>query len=186
MQDTSVVRRYAVALLNHAKKVGTVDAVAADMKSLSDVITQSGQLAAFLNHPLIAGEKKKALVDKTFGGMVSPKVLDFVKLLIDKGRIDTLRLVIAEFVVLVREYKNIAAAEVVTAVPLTDEQRKALEAALEKRTGKDIEIHATVDASVMGGVSVRIGDTILDGTVRSQIERLREQLINTTGALVAL
>jgi TRAP-type C4-dicarboxylate transport system substrate-binding protein len=68
---------------------------------------------------------------------------------------------------------------------LTDAQRKALEAALEKRTGKDIEIHAIVDASVMGGVSVRIGDTILDGTVRSQIERLREQLINTTGALVA-
>ena len=117
--------------------------------------------------------------------MVSPTVLDFVKLLVDKGRINTLCLVIAEFVALVREYKNIAAAEVVTAVPLTDAQRKALEAVLEKRTGKDIEIHATVDASVMGGVSVRIGDTILDGTVRSQIERLREQLINTTGALVA-
>ena len=185
MQDTSVVRRYAVALLNHAKKAGTVDAITADMKSLADAIAQSGQLAAFLNHPLIAGEKKKALVDKAFGGMVSATVVDFVKLLIDKRRIDALQLVIAEFVALVREYKNIAAAEVVTAVPLTDAQCKALEAALEKRTGKDIEIHAIVDASVMGGVSVRIGDTILDGTVRSQLERLREQLINTTGALVA-
>lgn len=185
MQDTSVVRRYAVALLNHAQKAGTVDAVTADMKSLAGAIAQSGQLAAFLNHPLVAGDKKKALVDKAFGGMVSATVVDFVKLLIDKRRIDALQLVIAEFVALVREHKNIAAAEVVTAVPLTDAQRKALEAALEKRTGKDIEIHEIVDASVMGGVSVRIGDTILDGTVRSQLERLREQLINTTGALVA-
>jgi len=185
MQDTSVVQRYAVALLNHAKKTGTVDATTEDMKSLADAIAQSRQLAAFLNHPLIAGEKKKALVDRAFGGMVSATVVDFVKLLIDKRRIDALQLVIAEFVALVREHKNIAAAEVVTAVPLTDAQRKALEAALEKRTGKDIEIHAIVDASVMGGVSVRIGDTILDGTVRSQLERLREQLINTTGALVA-
>lgn len=185
MRDTSVVRRYAVALFNHSLKAGAIDETVADMKSLSEVIGGSAQLDAFLTHPLVAADKKKALLEKVFATHLSDTVVDFVKLLVDKRRINAVQLVVNEFVALVRIHKNIAAAEVVTAVPLTPKQRKALEAALEKRTGKDIEIHEIVDASVMGGVCVRIGDTILDGTVRTQLERLREQLLNTPGAIVA-
>ena len=111
------------------------------------------------------------------GGKVQPLTLNLLNLLVDKRRAGVLPQVYEEYERLVRSFQNIALATAVTAVPLDAAQQAALERSLEARTGKDIELKTEVDPAVMGGVLVRIGDTVLDGTVRGKLERLREQLL---------
>ena len=111
--------------------------------------------------------------------------LNFLKLLIRKGREDLLEECAREFQVLLAEHTNTASAEVSTAIPLTPYQSARLTQKLQALTGKTILLTATVDAALVGGVVVRIGDTVMDGSVRGKLERLERQLsgANSQGAM---
>jgi len=177
MREESVARRYAAALFEQAQKTNTVATAAEEMTLAAETVAQTGALRALLGQPLVTEERKKLALRNAFGDRVSPAVLAFLDLLVDKRRINLLPEVQREFARRVLEYRNIARAQAVTAVPLTPEETIALERSLEARTGKDILLETAVDPSVLGGVLVRIGDTVLDGTVRGNLERLREQLL---------
>lgn len=177
MREESVARRYAAALFEQAEKSGTLTGAAEEMALAAETVAQNGALRALLGQPLVTEERKKLALRNAFGDRVSPAVLAFLDLLVDKRRINLLPEVQREFARRVLEYRKIARAQAVTAVPLTPEQTTALERSLEARTGKDILLETDVDPAVMGGVLVRIGDTVLDGTVRGNLERLREQLL---------
>ena len=177
MREESVARRYAAALLDVSRKQNTLDAAQAEIKQVAAKVAETGALRALLAQPLVTEDRKKQIVQRELGSAVSPQTLAFVNLLIDKRRITLLPEVAAEFERMVREVKNIAFATATSAVPLSPEQLVALERSLETRTGMDIELKTDVDPSLMGGVLVRIGDTVLDGTVKGSLERLREQLL---------
>lgn len=177
MRDSSVSRRYAAALFNQAQAKGTLDQATADLQQVAERLVATPQFAQVLGHPLISEAKKKSAIQTAFATTVSPATLALLNLLVDKGRIAHLGEVKAEYDSLVREFKGIVAANATSAIPLTPEQVVALEKSLEARTGKDIELTTSVDPSLIGGVLVRIGDTVLDGTVRGKLERLREQLL---------
>ncbi len=177
MREESVARRYAAALFEQAQRGGNVAVVGDELALAAQTVAQTGTLRALLGQPLVTEERKKLALRNAFGDRVSAPVLAFLDLLVDKRRIGLLPEVQREFARRVLEYRNIAHARAVTAVPLSPEQTAALERSLEARTGKDILLETAVDPSVLGGVLVRIGDTVLDGTVRGNLERLREQLL---------
>jgi F-type H+-transporting ATPase subunit delta len=177
MADDAVVRRYAAAFFNQEHRNGTLDQASTDLQAVASTLVATPSLARIAAHPLISEAKKKDAFQVAFGKTLRPATLAFINLLADHRRLPLVADIKAEFDQMVRRERNIAAATAVSAVPLTDVQKADLEKALEKRTGKDIELTTEVDPMLMGGVLVRIGDTVIDGTVKGKIERLREQLI---------
>ena len=177
MREESISRRYAAAVFNQAKAAGTLKETAADLAVVSDMLEANKVLASMIVHPLVAQSRKKTVLNAAFSGKVSAPTMGFLNLLADKRRMGLLDDAKREFTELLRAHNNIVAATATTAVPLSAKQLAALEKALEKRTGKDIELTTSVDPALMGGILVRIGDTVLDGTVKGKLDRLREQLL---------
>ena len=177
MAEESVSRRYAQALLNQALGAGNLDTISKEMGGVSEALGGSPLLAAYLANPLVTRERKKSVIGSVFAKETGPATMGFLNLLVDKRRIDLFAGVKSQFDAMVRAQKGIVLATATSAVPLAPAQVKALEKSLEARTGKDIELSVAVDPSLIGGILIRIGDTVLDGTVKGKLERLREQLI---------
>jgi F-type H+-transporting ATPase subunit delta len=177
MRDDSVAQRYAAAYFNQAKAAKTLDKASADMKQVAQALVDIPTLKTFLAQPLVTEARKKELLAQFLSKEISPASLNFLYLLVDKRRIESFTVVQEEFEKRVRAHKNVAAATATSAVPLSAEQVIALEKSLEAKTGMDIELSTTVDPSLMGGILVRIGDTVYDGTIKGKLERLREQLM---------
>lgn len=176
MAQLAVVRRYARALFDTARRAGTVDQLEEDLRAVDQVLHAVPRLRRALGAPTISGARKKELLAHAFGGRVSPLASRFLDLVIDRGREDVLLTTYPVFHRLANEWRNILPVEVTAAVPLTDEEREALGAAIARRTGKTVHLTVTIDPELMGGVVLRMGDTIIDGSVRNKLRQLRNRL----------
>ena len=176
MREESIARRYASALYAEAQRSGTTNEVANSFATVARIVAENAQIRTILAQPVLTVERKKAALKSVFGTM-TPPIPNFLNLLIDKHRITLLPEIASAFAQMVRGFRNIELATATTAIPLTASQAGALQHSLEARTGKTIELKTEVDPAVLGGVFVRIGDTVFDGTVRGNLERLREQLM---------
>lgn len=174
--DISVARRYAAALFNMAKNRGQVDAVATNLREVVDATRGSRDLMGVMHHPLLTLDKKKSVLRAVFGGNIRPDVEKFLFLIIEKNRAVMLPQILTEFDRLVDEFRGEADAEAVTAVALTPGQIEALQTALHQKFGVNVRLHTRVDPEVLGGLQVRVGDKLIDATVRTKLERLNEQL----------
>jgi F-type H+-transporting ATPase subunit delta len=177
MREESVARRYAAAFFESAQKSGTINEAQADMMTVARTLIDSPKLVALLRQPLVTESRKKAALKDALSAKIRPQTLGFLFLLVDKRRIDMLADVEQEFTQRVRASNNVALAKAVSAIPLSPTEQESLRRSLEARTGKTIELETSVDSALIGGVLVRIGDTVLDGSVRGNLERLREQLL---------
>jgi F-type H+-transporting ATPase subunit delta len=184
MADLLIVRRYARALFEVARKLDHVEAVAADLEGLDAIMAASPRLGRVLRAPTIPAARKRELVDNIFAGRVNELTLRFLRLLVEKKREDVLRDLPAEYRRLSYEMLGIQPVEITSAVELTEMERQGFRESLARRTGKRIELREHVDADLIGGAVVRVGDTILDGSIRSQLRRLRERLLAGAGAAV--
>ena len=176
MAELSVVRRYARALFDTAQKSQAVQQVEDDLKSVDQSLRAAPQLQKVLRAPTIAGARKRELVQRVFGSRVSPLTLKFLTLVIDRRRETILTDVFPEFERLANEARNLLLVQFTSAVELTDAERDALVQALKARTGKNIQARVAVDPSLLGGVVVRMGDTVIDGSVRAKLLQLRAHL----------
>ncbi|RYX86661.1 F0F1 ATP synthase subunit delta [bacterium] len=174
--DLSVARRYAGALFEVAKKRNQVDAIAANLHEVVDAVRASRELMSVLHHPLLPLEKKQAVIRGVFGGKVLSDVENFVFLVVRKNRASVLPQIMDAFDRLVDEYRSEADAEAVTAVPLDANQVVALQASLQKKFGVKVRLKTRIDPEVLGGLQVRVGDRLIDATVRTKLERLNAQL----------
>ena len=177
MREESIARRYAAAFFESAQKSGTINESQTDMMMVAQTLIASPKLVALLRQPLVTEKRKKEALKEAVGANIRPQTLGFLSLLVDKRRIDMLADVEREFTQRVRASNNVALATATSAVPLSPSEMKSLQTSLEARTGKSIELETSIDASLIGGVLVRIGDTVFDGSVRGNLERLREQLL---------
>lgn len=175
--DTKVAKRYAAALFEVAERDGAIEAVSADLDLLERFLSELPELRSLVLHPLVTDERKRKVLSDAFGDRMTATTLNFLYLLIRKRRETALDDVIADYRVLVDEKLGRVIARVQSAVPLSAAQVKALKAALSTRTGKNVEIEASVDPSAIGGLRVRIGDNIIDGTVQSGLESVRRQML---------
>lgn len=178
MKQGAVARRYAQALYEIAVAKNIVDALEQELKDVSAVIEGSRELQKVLYHPQIPGAEKKELLAKIFAGQISETAANFLALVVDRRREANISDIIEEYVHLANIARNIEEAYITSATEMTDNDKSALDKVLAKLTGKQIRPAYAVDSSLMGGVVVRYGDKILDGSLKSRLEALRVSLMS--------
>jgi F-type H+-transporting ATPase subunit delta len=176
MRDRKVATRYAQALLEAAKEQAVLGEVAESYVAVAEAFKDRSDLAIFMESPQVATQEKHKLIDDVLAARVEPVFVRFLHLIIDKNRIEYFRDIGEEFIAMVESEQGIQRAEVVTAVPLASDLELALTEKLQKITGASIILEKKVDAAVLGGVCVTLGDKILDGTVRTNLDLLQKHL----------
>lgn len=176
MRDRKVAVRYAGALLASAKGGGVLTGVAESFAGVLQVLEANRDLKVFLYSPQVRTEEKKELLEKVFGGRIEPVLLHFIDLLIDKKRIENVADIGEEFADQVEADQGVVRARVVTAVDLSADLADALKQRLATMTGARIILEKKIDPAVIGGVCVTMGDRILDGTVRTNLDLLKKKL----------
>ena len=170
----TAARRYADAAFEIGRADGTLDTWERDLAALREALGDE-QLRRLVEHPAIPFAEKKKVLTRVVSG-VAPEPLSLALLMIRRGRPGAIDAMVERFGELVRRERGISLAEVRTALPLEDAQREAVAERLRALTGDKIEINEVVDESLIGGLSVRIGDRLYDASVRSRLERLRARL----------
>ncbi len=177
VRDLRAAKRYANALFSTALKMDALDQIEKDLDSIHNLMLQNSALHEMWESPMVPGPKKHELLQEIFTDSISPLTQSFLQLLADKRRENILGEVRHELHLLADSSRNLIRAEATFAVaPTTDEQRLLVES-LAARTGDRVELTCHIDPSILGGVVVRLRDTIIDGSVRGTLETLREKLL---------
>jgi F-type H+-transporting ATPase subunit delta len=172
-------RMYARALFQAAQDANRVDAVAADLAELARAMDEVPELRAFLRNPQIEPAGKAAMLEQlTADG--DELVRNFVRLVAEKGRGGELAEISNELDALVARAQNRLTVELTTSYELSDTEAASLVQTIEKASGRTVEATRTVDPSLIGGIVLRIGSHLADGSVRGRLERLRHELATTT------
>ena len=166
---------YAAALLEIAKAEGSLETVEDELVRIARTIEGNDQLRSVLTDQAVPVESLQGIVEDLFGGKASPISTALVSFVVGAGRGRDLPAIIDKLVEEAAEERKQAVAEVRSAIPLTEDQRTRLAQALNKATGKQVTVKVIVDESVMGGLVARIGDTVIDGSVRHRLEQLKEK-----------
>lgn len=176
MLKTGAVERYARALFEVAVEENQLDRFIEELNAIKEILHANPELGKFLHDPRIQDTAKKDLIGRLLGTQVSPLIVNFVNITIDKDRATLLPAIIDYFQDLARNAKNIIKVRVETAFALDNVRRGKLIDRLEELTGKNIELEEHVIPALIGGMLIRIGDTIIDGTMKHHLERIRENL----------
>ena len=176
IHSAAVVRRYAAALYSAASAAGTVEKVAGDLHLVASTLRQYPKLRDALIQRVTPDRAKRAAVRRLFGERVDPLTLQFLLLLIDKRRERIALDAETAFRKIADERQGIVRAQVTSAVPLSEAELQQTQDLLTRRTGRQVIIDSRVDPAILGGLIVRIGDRLLDGSVRTGIHRLRQAL----------
>lgn len=152
-----------------------------EFKDVVELLYDSGSedchdLVKLLGSPLISGQDKTGCLDAVFKGRISDMTLDFLCLVADKGRFGQITEIFGEFRKMYNDKMGILEAEAVTAEPLSAELKEALIAKLSKTTGRKVSLTEKTDKSLIGGIIVRYGNTEIDGSVRTRLEKLKAQI----------
>lgn len=174
MRNIKAASRYAKALMDLSLDNKKVEEVYADILSLSKTIQGSSDLQAVINSPVISADKKQGAFKAIFGNF-NEISLKYINLLIDKNRESLLPEIANQFILQYKVYKNIVTAEVTSAIKLTPELTKKV-LTLVKHDG-EVEIIEKVDASLIGGFIVKIGDKQIDASIAKKFKDLRKEII---------
>ncbi len=177
MQTGAIADKYAKALFAAAQDAGRVQKVAADMASLLRLRDEDPAFLNFLVSPEVGPEHKTAFILTVFGPRLDPLAVNFLRLLIDKGRIKLLAHTCGEFRRLTEEYRGLMRARVVSAAALDGEQEARIKRELDRITGKDVILDRHVDPALLGGVVVHLGTKIIDRSLRRGLKELSDSLL---------
>jgi F-type H+-transporting ATPase subunit delta len=183
-RDDVAAERYARALFMIAERRGEIFEALEGLKRLRALFAADPRLGRFLRSPFVPLERRRGLVRAELrAGLLEP-VADFLDLLLRKKRLALFDGAVDEFETRVRAWQGLQEAEVVSAVPLTEEEATRLHAELERITGLTIELARRVEPALVGGLYVRIGDRVIDRSVRGLLASLQERLfeVSLTGA----
>ncbi len=178
VSDRSVARRYATALFDVARKAGRTDRAGEELQALVRTVEGHDELRRVFESPAIPAQIKKEIVSsllKASGGY-SEEVTRLAVMLAERDRLGLLSQLQAVYAERLLEDKKIVPAEVVTASPLSAENRAAVGKALGSATGSEVRLTERVDPDIVGGVIARVGSLVFDGSVTRQLERLRQKL----------
>ncbi len=182
MTDRRAASRYAEALLDLAAERGEVARVRGELAQLVRLAQVAPELSLALTRPEVPLARRVELARAALEGAFSDLLVGLVCALVRHGRGEELASVAERFGELADARAGLLRAEALTAVPLTAQQRRRLAAALARMTGMRIELEARVDASVLAGVVVRVGDRLVDGSAAGRLARLRERLVGAQGS----
>ena len=174
MQRSAIAKRYAQAVFEIAEETNAFDRWMADLEQLAAALDE-GQLVAVLESPKARVEDRTRLLTARFAN-VSPLALNLALLLASKGRFPIVGQVRDEYEELLNDHRNVAIAEATTVVELSPAEKDKLAEQLGQLTGKRIVLRTKVDPAIGGGLLARIGDRVIDGTVRTRLALLKDQL----------
>lgn len=174
--ETIVAKRYARALLETAREAGQVAPIGDDLKAAVSAIADNVDFGRLLSHPNVDLKTKLQLLEQAFQGKVADSVLRTLQLIVERGRAAILGDLVTEYWNIANEALGQAEAVVTTPVPLTEKEAEEIRDRFGKLTGKTIKIENVVDPHILGGVRVRIGDRLYDGSLSGKLERLRKEL----------
>ncbi|GGJ91890.1 ATP synthase subunit delta [Lentibacillus kapialis] len=169
--------RYAEALFQIGDEKGKMDQLAEELDVLKSIFVENEQLVSFLEHPRIDNDTKKQFIDDVFQAF-SNEVVTTLDLLNKRHRIGNLPAIIDHFTHMVNDAKGIAEATVYTVRELSDSEKEQLENTFAKRFNKQaIKLNTVVDSSIIGGLKLRIGNTIYDGTISGKLKRIKRNIV---------
>ena len=178
MISGSIGRRYAKALLQIGIASKSFDALGRELDRAAETIANSPELKGALENPIFAASKRHLVLEEVARRLaLSTPTRNLLLLLLDKGRIAALPDIARAHRELVDEQAGRARATVTSASPLDPAVESRLKGALEKQTGKTIILDKKIDASLIGGVVAQVGDLVFDGSVRTKLQRIREELL---------
>lgn len=173
MSETSITS-YANAVLAIAQAEGDLAGLEGELTSFLAALGASPELRSTLADASLPAARRSQVIEDLLAGKASTATTSALSLIVANGRIGDLDGIVAEVIERSAAARGESVAEVRSAVPLTDDQKTRLAAALKQSTNRDVAIRNIVDPSVVGGIVTQIGDTLLDGSVRSRLTQLRE------------
>ncbi|MFD2616232.1 F0F1 ATP synthase subunit delta [Terrilactibacillus laevilacticus] len=171
-----VSKRYASALFEVAKEHGKVDDFENDLILVNTTIVENDELNKVLNHPQIDIDDKKALIASIFNDTISQEVINLLYVLIDRDRENIVTDIREAYQVLADKERGILDVTVTTAKPLDEKGQHALSKKLGKAVNKKLRMHTKVDDSLIGGLLLRVGDKLYDGTIAGKLARFRQEI----------
>jgi F-type H+-transporting ATPase subunit delta len=172
----SLARRYAKAIIG----IQPLERIAGDLRSLAGAMTASAELADLLANPAIRRSDRRKVVDALLDRIAAqPVTRNLINLLLDHERLDRLPMIVRELDAMIEAKAGRVSAEVVSARPLDSNQIQQITAALEKLSGKRVDVRRREDPALLGGVVAKVGDTVYDGSLRTQLHNLRDELAST-------
>jgi F-type H+-transporting ATPase subunit delta len=167
---------YARALFEVARAEGTLDEVEDELFRFARSYESSDALRTALTDEAVPAAKRQAIVEDLLGGKVTPTTTQLISMVVGSGRGRDLPDIIDKLVQRASNAKQLEVALVRVAVPLSDDQETRLRAALANATGKQVNLKVVVDPSVLGGIVATVGDTVIDGSVRTRVDQLKARL----------
>ena len=171
-----LVTGYAEALFMVVQAEGELDRVEDELFRFGKLLEQNHELKQALSDQGIDKQQREKVLDELLADKVSPHTLGLLSFIVTQGRARQLPQILENVSRLAAEARQSVVAEVRTAVPLDDKQQTELAAALSKATNKKVTVKVVVDASVLGGVVAKVGDTVIDGSIKRRLEQLKEQV----------
>ncbi|MCU1290679.1 MAG: synthase subcomplex delta subunit [Acidobacteria bacterium] len=179
MSTETVARRYAAALADVVLKTGETDVVQSELKTWEEMMNANGDLLIVFRNPAIQQQNKETLlanlIEKT---KPSKTTANFLRVLLRNHRLTELGEINKRFASVLAERSGIATAQITSARPLGETEKVELKTNLEKLTGKKVDLTFDINEELIGGVVTKIGSTVYDGSIKTQLQQLKEQLVN--------
>lgn len=171
---SEIYEEYGEALFTLGLESDSLDKINGDLDFISEVFAKTPEYAEFLQSPSIPKAERIKTINETFSDSVSEYAVSFLSILCEKGRVAFIEDCINEFKRLYAESKNISAARVYSAVPLSDGQKERLKSKLENRSGHSVKTEYLIDETLLGGVLIEMDGTEIDGTLKRRLQELKE------------
>jgi F-type H+-transporting ATPase subunit delta len=176
MSSVTAAKRYAKGLLQVGIETGKLEAIRTDMQYIRDAVKSAPMLQKILISPIVKEEKKKSIVQEVLEGKVTDITLKLVDILAGKNRFGLLYNVATSFQEIYNQHAGILEITIITAFELEKSQVESMVKAMEKTTGMTIQYTIKTDIALIGGVAIKYGDTVIDGSVRNKLEQLTDLL----------
>ena len=180
-----VASQYAEALIELVESetkgsdsIKALEKINGDLKAIADIFKSSQDFSLVINHPTLSPADKKALLVKAFEGKVQDITLRLLKLLSDRRRLEILPYLEAPFKSILQERLNIVGAKLTSAQKLTDSQIQDIKARLTEHLGKSLDLEVEVDESLIGGLVLKLGDQVIDGSLKGKLQVIEKSLMS--------
>ncbi len=181
MLKGAIARRYAGAMFEIGSKQNQLDRTLKDVQEIAQIFAHR-KLAYLLQEPKVPAQRKETAIRQALTSKVLPTSLNLALLVVQRDLVEIMPNIARELEQLVMNYKNQAVAQVTTAKQIDDAQMALIKHALEQRTGKNIILQTRTEPAILGGVVARVGDQVIDGSVRYRLNALRQQLLHSAAS----
>lgn len=179
MSNETIARRYSTALADAVISTGETETVRRELDGWSELFQNNSDLHTVFSNPAITHINKENVLDGLLAKIKPSKTTsNFLRVLLQNGRLADIGEINDRFAAVLEERSGIVSAEIISARELPASERSEFEKNLERITGKTVNIAFAIDKDLIGGVVTRIGSTVYDGSIRTKLENLKEQLVN--------